>query len=118
MWAVLYDDGTSLTTVSEPIAHSLAAAERQRGPHVTGRRAAAGRGTSLGAWTGHRSLTARADPGTRIGPHGQAYETPQTPALRAYRRQHPRRSRTGRSLGRAAQGRCHYQLQLDAGQRS
>ena len=23
MWAVLYDDGTSLTTVSEPIAHSL-----------------------------------------------------------------------------------------------
>ena len=31
MWAVLYDDGTSLTTVSEPIAHSLAEAERQRG---------------------------------------------------------------------------------------
>ena len=26
MWAVLYDDGTSLTTVSEPIAHSLAEA--------------------------------------------------------------------------------------------
>ena len=38
MWAVLYDDGTSLTTVSEPIAHSLAAAERQRGRHVTVRR--------------------------------------------------------------------------------
>ena len=35
MWAVLYDDGTSLTTVSEPIAHSLAEAERQRGRHVT-----------------------------------------------------------------------------------
>jgi hypothetical protein len=38
MWAVLYDDGTSLTTVSEPIAHSLAAAERQRGRHVIVRR--------------------------------------------------------------------------------
>lgn len=38
MWAVLYDDGTSLTTVSEPIAHSLAEAERQRGHHVTVRR--------------------------------------------------------------------------------
>ena len=35
MWAVLYDDGTSLTTVSEPIAHSLAEAERQRGHRVT-----------------------------------------------------------------------------------
>jgi hypothetical protein len=35
MWAVLYDDGTSLTTVSEPIAHSLAEAERQRGHQVT-----------------------------------------------------------------------------------
>jgi len=38
MWAVLYDDGTSLTTVSEAIAHSLAEAERQRGHHVTVRR--------------------------------------------------------------------------------
>ena len=38
MWAVLYDDGTSLTTVSEPIAHSLAAAERQRGRQATVRR--------------------------------------------------------------------------------
>jgi hypothetical protein len=38
MWAVLYDDGTSLTTISEPIAQSLAAAERQRGRHVTVRR--------------------------------------------------------------------------------
>jgi hypothetical protein len=38
MWAVLYDDGTSLTTVSEPIAHTLAEAERQRGRHVTVRR--------------------------------------------------------------------------------
>ena len=38
MWAVQYDDGTSLTTVSEPIAHSLAEAERQRGRHVTVRR--------------------------------------------------------------------------------
>jgi hypothetical protein len=38
MWAVLYDDGTSLTTVSEPIAHSLAEAERQRGHEVTVRR--------------------------------------------------------------------------------
>jgi hypothetical protein len=38
MWAVLYDDGTSLTTVSEPIANSLAEAERQRGRHVTVRR--------------------------------------------------------------------------------
>ena len=38
MWAVLYDDGTSLTTVSEPIAHSLAEAERQRGRRVTVRR--------------------------------------------------------------------------------
>jgi hypothetical protein len=38
MWAVLYDDGTSLTTVSEPIAQSLAEAERQRGHQVTVRR--------------------------------------------------------------------------------
>ncbi len=38
MWAVLYDDGTSVTTVSEPIAHSLAEAERQHGRHVTVRR--------------------------------------------------------------------------------
>jgi hypothetical protein len=38
MWAVLYDDGTSLTTVSEPIALSLAEAERQRGHDVTVRR--------------------------------------------------------------------------------
>jgi hypothetical protein len=38
MWAVLYDDGTSLTTVSEPIARSLAEAERQRGHRVTIRR--------------------------------------------------------------------------------
>jgi len=35
---VLYDDGTSLTTVSEPIARSLAEAERQRGHRVTIRR--------------------------------------------------------------------------------
>jgi len=38
MWAVLYDDGTSLTTVSEPIARTLAEAERQRGHSVTIRR--------------------------------------------------------------------------------
>jgi hypothetical protein len=38
MWAVLYDDGTSLTTVSEPIARSLAEAERQRGHRATIRR--------------------------------------------------------------------------------
>jgi hypothetical protein len=38
MWAVLYDDGTSLTTVSEPIAQSLAEAERQCGRHVAVRR--------------------------------------------------------------------------------
>ena len=38
MWVVLYDDGTSLTTVSEPIARSLAEAERQRGHRVTIRR--------------------------------------------------------------------------------
>src|SRR6476469_9100645 len=38
MWAVLYADGTSLTTVSEPIARSLAEAERQRGHRVTIRR--------------------------------------------------------------------------------
>ena len=38
MWAVLYDDGTSLTTVSEPIARGLAEAERQRGHRVTIRR--------------------------------------------------------------------------------
>jgi hypothetical protein len=38
MWAVLYDDGMSLTTVSEPIARSLAEAERQRGRRVTVRR--------------------------------------------------------------------------------
>src|SRR5689334_5875843 len=38
MWAVLYDDGTSLTTVSEPIARSLAEAERERGHRVTIRR--------------------------------------------------------------------------------
>jgi hypothetical protein len=38
MWAVLYDDGMSLTTASEPIARSLAEAERQRGHRVTIRR--------------------------------------------------------------------------------
>jgi hypothetical protein len=38
MWAVLYDDGMSLTTASERIAHSLAEAERQRGHRVTVRR--------------------------------------------------------------------------------
>jgi hypothetical protein len=38
MWAVLYDDGMSLTTTSERIAHSLAEAERQRGHRVTVRR--------------------------------------------------------------------------------
>ena len=35
MWAVMYDDGTSLTTASERIARSLAEAERQRGRRVT-----------------------------------------------------------------------------------
>jgi hypothetical protein len=35
MWAVLYDDGTSLTTASEQIARILAEAERQRGRRVT-----------------------------------------------------------------------------------
>jgi len=35
MWAVLYDDGMSLTTASELIARSLAEAERQRGRRVT-----------------------------------------------------------------------------------
>jgi hypothetical protein len=35
MLAVLYDDGTSLTTASEPIARCLAEAERQRGHRVT-----------------------------------------------------------------------------------
>jgi hypothetical protein len=38
MWAVVYDDGTSVTTVSESIARSLAEAERQRGHRVTVRR--------------------------------------------------------------------------------
>ena len=38
MWAVLYDDGMSLTTASERIARSLAEAERQRGGRVTVRR--------------------------------------------------------------------------------
>jgi hypothetical protein len=38
MWAVLYDDGMSLTTASEQIARSLAEAERQRGRRVTVRR--------------------------------------------------------------------------------
>jgi hypothetical protein len=38
MWAVLYDDGMSLTTASERIARSLAEAERQRGRRVTVRR--------------------------------------------------------------------------------
>jgi hypothetical protein len=37
-WAVLYDDGMSLTTASERIARSLAGAERQRGRRVTVRR--------------------------------------------------------------------------------
>jgi len=35
VWAVLYDDGTSLTTASERIARSLAEAEHQRGRRVT-----------------------------------------------------------------------------------
>jgi hypothetical protein len=38
MWAVLYDDGMSLTTASEQIARNLAEAERQRGHRVTVRR--------------------------------------------------------------------------------
>ena len=38
MWAVVYDDGMSLTTASERIARSLAEAERQRGRRVTVRR--------------------------------------------------------------------------------
>ena len=38
MWAVLYEDGMSLTTASERIARSLAEAERQRGRRVTVRR--------------------------------------------------------------------------------
>jgi outer membrane biosynthesis protein TonB len=37
-WAVQYDDGMSLTTASEQIAHGLAEAERQRGHRVTVRR--------------------------------------------------------------------------------
>jgi hypothetical protein len=39
-WAVLYDDGMSLTTASEQIARTLAEAERQRGSQVTVRRLA------------------------------------------------------------------------------
>jgi hypothetical protein len=38
MWAVLYDDGMSVTTASERVARSLAEAERQRGRRVTVRR--------------------------------------------------------------------------------
>jgi hypothetical protein len=38
MWAVVYDDGMSLTTASERIARSLAEAERHRGHRVTVRR--------------------------------------------------------------------------------
>ena len=38
MWAVLYDDGMSLTTASERVAQSLAEAERQRGHRVIVRR--------------------------------------------------------------------------------
>jgi hypothetical protein len=38
MWAVLYDDGMSLTTASERVARSLAEAERGRGHRVTVRR--------------------------------------------------------------------------------
>jgi hypothetical protein len=38
MWAVLYDDGVSLTTASERMARSLAESERQRGCRVTVRR--------------------------------------------------------------------------------
>jgi outer membrane biosynthesis protein TonB len=37
-WAVQYDDGMSLTTASEQVAHRLAEAERQRGHRVTVRR--------------------------------------------------------------------------------
>ena len=39
-WAVVYDDGMSLTTASEQIARTLAEAERQRGSQVTVRRLA------------------------------------------------------------------------------
>jgi hypothetical protein len=35
MWAVLYDDGMSLTIASELLARSLAEAERRRGRRVT-----------------------------------------------------------------------------------
>jgi len=38
VWAVQYDDGMSLTTASERVAHRLAEAERQRGHRVTVRR--------------------------------------------------------------------------------
>ena len=38
VWAVQYDDGMSLTTASERVAHGLAEAERQRGHRVTVRR--------------------------------------------------------------------------------
>ena len=38
MWAVLYDDGMSVTTASKRVARSLAEAERQRGRRVTVRR--------------------------------------------------------------------------------
>ena len=38
VWAVLYDDGMSLTTASERMARSLAEAEHQRGRRVTVRR--------------------------------------------------------------------------------
>ena len=38
VWAVQYDDGMSLTTASEQVAHRLAEAERQRGHRVTVRR--------------------------------------------------------------------------------
>src|SRR6185437_15713998 len=37
-WAVVYDNGMSLTTASEQIARTLAEAERQRGSNVTVRR--------------------------------------------------------------------------------
>ena len=49
MWAVLYDDGMSLTTASERIARSLAEAERQRGRCVTVRRLDNGEARSASA---------------------------------------------------------------------
>jgi hypothetical protein len=76
MWAVLYDDGMSLTTASERIARSLAEAERQRGRRVTVRRLD-------DAETHPRGVEKPARPGERVAKVRSGREAPISRRYRA-----------------------------------